>query len=116
MPKLNTAGQIRDSQAVEVIVLESVEIGPLFAGAEQNEDGLIPTYASTITKDELMKLRFNYNISSYIELRISSEDQTLYNPPKGFFLAFSVQIENGWRLPIHPDLQMILREILMCPT
>lgn len=78
------------TQAIEVKVMRSLEIEPLFAGAELNEDGQIPTYASTITMEELMKLRINYNIPSYIELRIPFEDQTLYNPPEGFIFVFFV--------------------------
>lgn len=103
-----------DTQAVDVKITRLVGIGPLFASVDLNEDGQIPTCASTITEEELMKLRLNYNIPSYIELRIPSADQTLYNPPEGFISVFPVQIENGWQLPIHVGLQKILREISMC--
>ena len=88
--RYNKAGDIRGTLAWDTKFAREVPIGRYYAKAEQNAENLIPICSSTVTVEELTKLRFDYSIPRYIEMMIPGADQTLYNPPKGYVSVFNV--------------------------
>lgn len=93
---------------------EEVE-DPLLKTAPQNPKNLFGL-PSTVFPRELEGMRKLYEIPSYIDILLPEPFQRIYAPPRGYLGINTHCLENGFRVPMHRDIQNLLLQIGISPA
>ena len=76
----------------------------------------IPDDPSTVTQDEVQQFYHTYEIPENIEVLAPSKNERFFAPPAGYLGIHVTAFENGFRVPIDPELLAMFNHWEISPT
>ncbi|KAK2648570.1 hypothetical protein Ddye_016059 [Dipteronia dyeriana] len=92
---------------------QAVVIGTLPKHVFQHDFKVIPD--STIDLTSINRLKARYDIVDSVTISVPPKNYNVFSPPKGELLILFAALENGVRLPLHPNLRRALKALQLAP-